>query len=181
MKLKKPTLLLAGAAALLIGLVAPVLWDAWQPLTGDWKPDLSEKNGRAEVRLVRIMVLPWSQAIPIVEEYQETFARGMGYPGPEDLFLFIEVEMDVDGEPVRRGPEGPIESVGQLEISYNGKRSVAKSSVALVGHAPNRFAEIRWPIEPWHRGIGTGEFVVDFGLTLKPAEKFEFRFQVPAR
>ena len=36
-------------------------------------------------------------------------------------------------------------------------------------------------IEPWHRGIRTGEFAVDFGLTLKPAEKLDFRFRVPAR
>jgi len=115
MKLKKPTLLLAGAAVLMIGLAALVLWDAWRRLTGDWKPDQSVKNGRAEVRLTRIIVLPWSQAIPIVAKYKKTLTRAREDPGPEQLFLFVKVEMDVDGEPVRREPDGPIESVGPAD------------------------------------------------------------------
>src|SRR5215471_15497225 len=165
--LKRPTLVLIVLALVVAALFALVAWDASRPLTGDWEPRQEFVHPRVRMRLRRLTVLPWSQAIPLIAE------RGLADRaplGPDDLYLLVELGIEVDGIPIYAEP-GMVESVTQTEVAYNGKAvNGFRRSGAYAGGGPDSTVEMWYGIAPWKRGFGSGEFFVRKALTLKDGE-----------
>lgn len=182
MHLKKPTIALLLLAGVVVALAALVVRDASLPLTGDWRPNVSVKGSRGEVRLARLVVLPWSEAVPEIERCRQTVTPENASLRPDDVCLYVEFELDVDGRPSTELAESMIQVHGPLKVIYNGRDVEQDGEMAAIEFTRNAAPIYVWgKIVPWRKGLGSGEFVVDYSMTLKTGETIPCKFRFQAR
>ena len=176
--IKRPTLVLIVLAVVIAGLLGLVVWDANQPLTGDWTPGTEITQGRVRLRLKRVVIHPWSQPIPEVKGYLTT---ALGQGTSREYFLYLELGVYVDGLPIVEAVNGGLHSTGPLVVQYNGRST---STYGAFGTYPGdeKDSSIHfWSrINPWARGFGPGELTIRQTVTLDDGSKETCEFRVPA-
>jgi hypothetical protein len=179
MAVKRPTLLVIAVAAVVAGLAALVVWDAYRPVVGDWRPQQRFEHPRVSIQLKRLAVGPWSRAIPEAIDRADTMDR------PKDLdafYVYVELGFDFDGLPMRKAAESATRSFRFTDVSYNGEELTNRGTAATFrGTDPDSEVFAFGRIVPWKRGFGQREFVVQQEVTLETGEKVRAVFRFPAR
>jgi hypothetical protein len=179
MAVKRPTVLVIAVAAVVAGLAALVVWDAYHPVVGDWRPQQRFEHPRVSIRLKRVAVGPWSHAIPEAIDRAETMDRPQD---PDAFYLYIELEIDFDGLPMHEAANVATRSFGLTDVLHNGEVLTNRgTSAMLYGEDTDSIVFAFGEIMPWKRGFGPGEFAVQQEVTLETGEKVRAEFRFPAR
>lgn len=181
MAVSRPTLVLLILTTMIAGLIVLLVWDANRPLTGDWQLDQPFVESRFTLRLKRLATGPWSQAIPEIAERARTLDRPAD---PEEFYLFVEFELQIDGKPWREkdADDSGIPNFRESELLYNGQKMQSHGTTALLpGTQPGSIVMAWGRMTSWKRGFGPGEMVVRQKITFELGDRIDAAFRFFAR